>query len=388
MTRAERPRASEIPLALYAHVPWCVRKCPYCDFNSHALHGEPPEADYVTRLLEDFRLQRAMTEGRGIASVFIGGGTPSLLSPAAVARLIDGLDGLDAKAEITLEANPGTVDAARFAGFRAAGVNRLSIGVQSFDDARLAALGRIHDGADAERAVDAARAAGFDNINLDLMHGLPGQDVALALADLRRALALRPEHLSWYELTLEPNTAFHASPPALPDEDTLAAIQDAGGERLDATGYRRYEISAYAREPGRWRCAHNLNYWRFGDYLALGAGAHGKLTDARGRVWRFALPRHPRAYLEGSAGPTRESLRQLQRRDLIVEYLLNALRLVDGVPLADFSARTGLERAELAAPMERARDLGLLDDEPDRLRPSALGLRYLNDLINLFDSGE
>jgi len=376
--------AESIPLALYAHLPWCLRKCPYCDFNSHALIGDPPEAAYVARMLADFRIQRARAGSRPIRSLFIGGGTPSLFSPRAIGALLDGLDGLSADAEITLEANPGAADAARFAGYRAAGVNRLSIGVQSFDDRLLAGLGRVHDAAGAHAAFRAARASGFDNVNLDLMHGLPGQSLGTAMADLTQALDLAPEHLSWYELTLEPNTAFHAHPPKLPDEDSLAAIQDAGGERLAVAGYQRYEISAYARES-RHRCRHNLNYWRFGDYLAIGAGAHGKLTHADGSVWRLALRRHPRGYLEASPEQAVSSQWRLAPRDLIVEYPLNALRLVDGTLLAEFPRRTGLPLARLSAPIARARALGLLEADPERLRPSPFGLRYLNDLINLFD---
>ncbi|MEC9482594.1 MAG: radical SAM family heme chaperone HemW, partial [Halomonas sp.] len=292
------------PLSLYVHVPWCVRKCPYCDFNSHGVgrSAELPEDGYLTALLADLDADLALAGQRELTSVFIGGGTPSLMSADFYGRFFAALNerlALSRDCEITLEANPGTVEQRRFAGYREAGINRLSIGVQSFQPAQLEALGRIHSGTEAERAVTSARCAGFDNINLDLMHGLPGQDVAQAIDDLEQALALSPEHLSWYQLTLEPNTEFHSQPPRLPEDDTLWDIQDAGHQRLEQAGYNRYEISAYAR-PGR-RSRHNLNYWRFGDYLGIGAGAHGKLSrpGASGtldieRRWKS---RQPDAYL-------------------------------------------------------------------------------------------
>ncbi len=376
--------AGGIPLALYIHVPWCASKCPYCDFNSHQRPEALPERRYVDRLLEDFAVQRERAGGRAISSVFIGGGTPSLFSARAVADLLDGLSGLDEAAEITLEANPGAADGRRFSGYRAAGVNRLSIGVQSFDDIRLKRLGRIHDAGQAIDAYRTARAAGFDNINLDLMHGLPEQTPAGARADLERAIELRPEHLSWYELTLEPNTPFHHRPPPLPDGDTVADIQDAGGERLERAGYRRYEISAYAAGVEQ-RCRHNLNYWRFGDYLAIGAGAHAKLTGADGRVRRHAMRRHPKDYLSATVDEAVSSRRELRRRDLIVEFMLNALRLVDGVPVALFTQTTGLALDVLERPLAEARERGLMSADPGRLQASPDGLRFLNDLLSLFN---
>ncbi|HHI76505.1 MAG TPA: radical SAM family heme chaperone HemW, partial [Gammaproteobacteria bacterium] len=293
-----------IPLGLYIHIPWCVRKCPYCDFNSHRAPQALPEADYVDALLRDLAVQAERVAGRTLETVFIGGGTPSLFSGRAIGELLAGaarLLPLAPDAEITLEANPGTAEAGRFADYRAAGVNRLSIGVQSLDDASLRALGRIHDQTQALAAVDMARRAGFDNLNLDLMYGLPRQTPEAALADLEALIGLGPEHLSWYQLTLEPNTLFHHDPPPLPDDDALGEMMDAGLARLSAAGFVQYEISAHAR-PGR-QARHNLNYWRFGDYLGIGAGAHAKLTGADGTVRRYARPRHPRDYLADPVAP-------------------------------------------------------------------------------------
>ena len=369
------------PLALYVHIPWCVRKCPYCDFNSHALRtAEPPEQDYVAALLTDLEAQLPRIWGRTVSSVFIGGGTPSLFSGAAIDSLLGGIRArlnLHPDAEITLEANPGTVEAERFRDFRAAGVNRLSIGIQSFADAQLQALGRIHDRHEAIAAVEIAQAAGFDNINLDLMHGLPGQSVADACADLNQAIALGPSHLSWYQLTLEPNTLFHAQPPLLPDDDTIAGIEDIGFELLAEQGFRRYEISAFASQGRHSR--HNLNYWSFGDYLGIGAGAHGKLSDAAtAHVRRYQKPKHPNDYLRAPGAEL--EVRTLDHDDLIFEFMLNALRLVDGVPAAWFQARTGLLRDVLEPAFRDAINDGLLDANPERIRPTQQGLRFLNDL--------
>jgi oxygen-independent coproporphyrinogen-3 oxidase len=380
------PAPARLPLSLYAHFPWCLRKCPYCDFNSHALRGPLDEAAYLRALRADLAQDLPMASGRRIGSVFLGGGTPSLASARFVGDLlaaVDRLAGLEAGAEITLEANPGAADTARFAGYRAAGVNRLSIGVQSFDDRALAALGRVHGRREAVAAAEAARAAGFDNLNLDLMYALPGQDGRGALADLEAAIALAPEHLSWYQLTIEPNTAFARAPPPLPDEEVAAEIQDAGLARLAEAGYARYEVSAFAR-PGR-RCRHNLNYWAFGDYLGIGAGAHSKLSLADGRILRRHKPRHPAAYLAdaGSAGGIAGE-QALGPDDLDVEFAMNALRLVDGVPLSLYAERTGLDPARLAASIARAGALGLLAADPDRLAPTPLGLQFLNRLIGLF----
>ena len=373
------------PLGLYIHIPWCVRKCPYCDFNSHRAPQALPEADYVDALLRDLAVQAQRVAGRTLQTVFIGGGTPSLFSGRAIGELLAGaarLLPLAPDAEITLEANPGTAEAGRFADYRAAGVNRLSIGVQSLDDASLRALGRIHDQTQALAAVDMARRAGFDNLNLDLMYGLPRQTPEAALADLEALIGLGPEHLSWYQLTLEPNTLFHHDPPPLPDDDTLGEMMEAGLERLSEAGFVQYEVSAHAR-PGR-QARHNLNYWRFGDYLGIGAGAHAKLTAADGTVRRYARPRHPRDYLADPVAPGSE--RRLSPDELPIEFFLNALRLSEGVPAALFEARTGLPLAVVADRLAEARARGLLAPDPERLRPTPLGQRFLNDLLAVLDA--
>jgi putative oxygen-independent coproporphyrinogen III oxidase len=379
------------PLSLYVHMPWCVKKCPYCDFNSHGLRGAPPYAEYVDTLLADLDADMAdfgaALAGRDIVSVFFGGGTPSLFSPELVARFLDGassrlrfVDG----AEITLETNPGTVEHGRFDGYLGAGVNRISFGIQSFDDDKLKRLGRIHSAGEAEDAVRQAQDAGYDNINLDLMYALPRQTLEGALADVERAVALAPTHISHYQLTLEPNTAFAANPPPLPDDDAAWAIQEACEQRLAGAGYGQYEISGYAK-PGR-RCAHNLNYWTFGDYLGIGAGAHGKITDAgEGRVLRRWKSKHPNAYLQASGLPARiggDSI--IATEELPFEYMLNALRLIDGVPMADFSARTGLPASAIAAAMATCIGRGWLRDDVSTLHTTELGQRFLNDVIGAF----
>ena len=380
------------PLSLYIHMPWCVKKCPYCDFNSHGLRSEPPPyADYINHLLADLDADRidfgAALANRPVISIFFGGGTPSLFSPELIDRLLDGVRErlpLADNAEITLETNPGTVEHGRFDGYLAAGVNRISFGVQSFDDDKLKRLGRIHSANEAEAAVKSAQDAGYANINLDLMYALPQQTLDGALADVDRAVALKPTHVSHYQLTLEPNTAFAANPPPLPDDDHAWAMQEACEERLATAGYGQYEISAYA-QPDR-RCAHNLNYWRFGDYLGIGAGAHGKLSDAaRGQVRRRWKTRHPRAYMEAAGGTARiggDSV--VSAAELPFEYMLNALRLVEGVPLADFSERTGLPPERIAAALDTARRRDWLHDDPQQLRTTALGQRFLNDVIASF----
>jgi oxygen-independent coproporphyrinogen-3 oxidase len=380
------------PLSLYVHMPWCVKKCPYCDFNSHGLRSEPPPyAAYIDHLLADLDADRAdfaaALEGRPIISIFFGGGTPSLFAPELIARLLDGVRErlpLAEHAEITLETNPGTVEHGRFDGYLAAGVNRISFGVQSFDDDKLRRLGRIHSAGEAEAAVKSAQDAGYANINLDLMYALPQQDLNGALGDVERAVALAPTHISHYQLTLEPNTAFAANPPPLPDDDHAWAMQEACEARLAAAGYGQYEISAYA-QPGR-RCAHNLNYWQFGDYLGIGAGAHGKLSDAAsGRVRRRWKVRHPRAYLAASGSPARiGGDNVVADRELPFEYMLNALRLVDGAPMAAFAERTGLPPERIAAVLAVARRRGWLHDDPHRLHTTALGQRFLNDVIGIF----
>lgn len=377
------------PLALYVHVPWCVRKCPYCDFNSHGVGygADLPEDAYLQALLADLDADLPLAAGRQLVSIFIGGGTPSLMSADFYRRFIAELRlrlPLAEDIEITLEANPGTVEHDRFEGYREAGINRLSLGIQSFQSSQLNALGRIHSGNDAKRAFKQARDAGFDNINLDLMHGLPGQDSVLAEDDLQQALALGPEHLSWYQLTLEPNTEFHSHPPALPEEETLWNIQDKGHARLEAAGFQRYEISAYSR-PGR-EARHNLNYWTFGDYLGIGAGAHGKLSrpgedglDIE-RRWKS---RQPEAYLRRLNDPRGfvAGHQRIPEHDLVLEFAMNALRLVDGVPMDTWGRHTGRSLERLEGSLEEARNKGLLVEDPSHLRASAQGLLFLNDLL-------
>ena len=402
--RSEIPSPeSRVPLSLYIHIPWCVRKCPYCDFNSHGLRGQLPVREYMAALLADLdgdlRDFGDALQGRGIASVFFGGGTPSLFPPQAIAEILEGVSSrlhLAGDCEITLETNPGTVEHGRFDGYLRAGVNRISFGVQSFDDAKLRALGRIHSAGEAEGAVKLAQDAGFDNINLDLMYALPRQTLQGALDDVACAIALAPAHISHYQLTLEPNTAFAADPPPLPGDDAAWAMQEACQSRLAQAGYVQYEVSAYAR-AGR-RCAHNLNYWTFGDYLGIGAGAHGKVTGlgtrdpglggAQLEIRRRWKVKHPRAYLENAAAPTRiggDSL--VPREELPFEYMLNALRLVDGTPFDAFSARTGLPPEAIAAPQREARARGWLEDDPRILRATELGRRFLNDVIAGFMPG-
>ena len=378
------------PLALYVHVPWCVRKCPYCDFNSHGVgHAtDLPEQAYLAALLEDLDAELSFVAGRELVSVFIGGGTPSLMSSAFYHDLLAGLRArlpLSVGCEITLEANPGTFEQARFVGYREAGINRLSLGVQSFQAAQLSALGRIHSGEDARLAVLNARSAGFDNLNIDLMHGLPGQDVSDALEDLNTALALAPSHLSWYQLTLEPNTEFYSHPPRLPEEEQLWDIQDAGHARLEKAGLQQYEISAYSR-PGL-RSRHNLNYWQFGDYIGIGAGAHAKLTRVDdGGCWtiqRRWKSRQPEAYLRRRSDPRGfvAGQRTLTADELPLEFAMNALRLVDGVPLSLWSTQTGLPQAALWSRLAEARKKGLVVEDGDRLQASAQGLLFLNELL-------
>ncbi|MBM7334542.1 radical SAM family heme chaperone HemW [Alloalcanivorax marinus] len=370
--------AAAPPLSLYIHVPWCVRKCPYCDFNSH--EGDPPEPAYLNALLADLDqdLARFQLAGRPVETVFIGGGTPSLMSARFYRDLFAGLRErlpLADDAEITLEANPGTLEAGRFAGFREAGINRLSIGVQSFQPAHLQALGRIHGPDEARAAVREARAAGFDNFNLDLMHALPGQTTGQALDDLRAALALEPTHLSWYELTIEPNTAFYRAPPTQPDGDDRADTEEAGFALLAEAGFRRYEVSAFAR-PGR-ACRHNLNYWRFGDYLGIGAGAHGKLTlpDRRLRYQKTRLPAH---YL---ADPATARRHETDIEAPLQEALLNGLRLLDGVSVDALAARSGETAATIQDALAPFRAQGLLVENVDQAACTALGLRHLDTVL-------
>ena len=376
-----------LPLSLYVHLPWCVRKCPYCDFNSYTAGSSMERGRYVDALLADIAFESRRTEGSELQSVFLGGGTPSLFPPADIARLIRAIDEaftLASDVEITMEANPGTVESGAPAGYRDAGVNRLSIGAQSFSADRLAALGRIHTPGDIERSFSEARAAGFDNINLDIMHDLPGQDTTGALDDLEQAIALGPEHLSWYELTLEPNTVFHARPPSgLPNDETRREIEVEGDARLRAAGYERYEVSAYAR-PNR-QCRHNLNYWRFGDYLGIGAGAHGKLTGPDG-VYRSVRPANPLAYLAWAEGGQPSVVAdRLDESERLFEYLLNALRLSDGFDEQEFAERARLDADLLIERAGPAIERSLIERSPNgRWTPTMLGTRFLNDLQSIF----
>ena len=372
------------PLALYVHIPWCVRKCPYCDFNSHAAGPNLPEDEYVAALLADLDQDQAQAQGRQLTSIFFGGGTPSLFSASALGQILEGVErriGFAGDIEITLEANPGTFEQAKFSAYRRLGINRLSIGVQSFQSAQLKALGRIHDGDEAIRAADMARAAGFDNFNLDLMHGLPGQDVAAALDDLRTAIAQAPTHLSWYQLTMEPNTVFWNQPPELPEDDTLWDIQEAGQALLAEHGYGQYETSAYARDNHRAR--HNLNYWTFGDFLGIGAGAHAKLSSADGQIRRTWKTRLPKDYLDSSK-VFQAGERVLTADELPFEFLMNALRLTEGVPSQLFCQRTGLPLDSLAEGRRLAEQQGLLESDPARLCATPRGQLFLNDLLQCF----
>lgn len=369
------------PLALYVHFPWCVRKCPYCDFNSYTLHGELAREPYLARLGSDLESQAPEVAGREIVSVFLGGGTPSLFPPEAIGRMLESARAHLAFAcdvEVTLEANPGTIERGCFAEYRAAGVTRVSLGAQSFEPQMLSALGRIHSPDETRRAAAELHAAGLANFNLDLMYALPGQDVAGALRDVDEALALAPAHVSHYQLTLEPGTVFAAQPPPLPDEDAAAAMLAACGTRLEEAGFAQYEVSAYARAGAQ--CRHNLNYWRFGDYLGVGAGAHGKLTRApEGQIVRTTQLREPRRYLAAAdAGLAR---RAIPAAELPFEFMLNALRLTDGFEADTFPQRTGLALNTIEAQLAAAAGRRLILRTPSGYRPSALGLRFLNDLL-------
>ena len=404
MSVAEERRFTVLPpLSLYVHLPWCVKKCPYCDFNSHEARGEIPEAAYVDALLADLAAELPAVWGRNLVSVFIGGGTPSLFSAAALDRLLGGVRALTALApnvEITMEANPGTVERERFADYRALGINRLSIGVQSFDDRALAALGRIHSGDEARRAIETARAAGFEELNLDLMFALPGAGtapaanrrtngistsdaIAAALLDVETALSFAPEHLSCYELTLEPNTLFARFPPELPDDDARGEIQDAIVAHLAAAGLARYEVSAYARPAHA--SVHNTNYWRFGDYVGIGAGAHGKISraDENTIVRRWKI-KHPARYLESGGADALGGQTTIPVEDTALEFMMNALRLIDGVEIPLFERHTGVSLGRWNGAIRRAVDAGLLEQAGMSLRATPRGLDCLNDLLQHF----
>lgn len=382
------------PLSLYIHIPWCVRKCPYCDFNSHNAPADLPQREYVDALLRDLDQDLAFAAGRPLRSIFFGGGTPSLFAADNIARILDGVAARLQFApgiEITLETNPGTVEHGPFADYRRAGVNRISFGVQTFNDDALKRIGRIHNASEAERAIKLAQDAGIGNINLDLMYALPQQTLAAALADVEKAISLDTPHLSHYQLTLEPNTQFAANPPALPDEDSAWDMQEACQARLAQAGLAQYEVSAYARDGAE--CAHNLNYWRFGDYLGIGAGAHGKLSGPGTQDTEPEVPnirrrwkvRAPRGFLEHAGTP-----RVVGGDDVITaerlpfEFMLNALRLNRGFALADFSARTGLPHDAMQKELDLALARGWIEMADDWVRPSELGRRFLNDVIELF----
>ena len=372
------------PLSLYVHYPWCVRKCPYCDFNSHEARQQTPDQAYADALIADLEGALPLVWGKRVQSIFFGGGTPSLMDPDVLSDLlarIRMLLPLAANVEITLEANPGTVEAGRFAAFREAGVNRLSLGIQSFNEPHLKALGRIHDTAEAHRAVELALAT-VGNVNLDLMYALPQQTMEQALQDIRTAIGYAPTHLSAYHLTLEPNTAFHHAPPPLPDDDTSAAMQEAIEAELAASGYQHYETSAFA-QPGK-QCRHNRNYWEFGDYLGIGAGAHSKLT-LPDRIMRQARTKHPAAYLRGITDGTHiESERTLTQEDLGFEFMMNALRLTGGFEPDLFEARTDLPLSIIQPALDEAMSKGLLAQHPDKIAPTLQGQRFLNELLQLF----
>jgi putative oxygen-independent coproporphyrinogen III oxidase len=372
------------PLGLYIHLPWCERKCPYCDFNSHEA-TDIPEDDYIQTLLQDLRKDSSMIQGRSVETLFIGGGTPSLFSAEAIQKLMRGIAQLIPLAptlEATMEANPGSADADKFYAFKDAGINRLSIGIQSFDNAQLQTLGRIHTSDQAYAAIDFARQAGFDSFNLDLMHGLPAQTLLSAKTDLLAAIACKPSHLSWYQLTIEPNTVFHKRPPQLPVEDELADIQQYGEQLLADNGYAQYEVSAYSQEG--FNCRHNSNYWSFGDYLGIGAGAHGKISFPDGRIKRYNKRRQPQEYMSVTSQAFVASTRTLHRDEIAGEFMMNALRLNDGFTLPQFASRTGLSYAQLEPQLELLCQRELLVRDRNAVRATDTGRRFLDSVIAEF----
>ncbi|MGL9736485.1 MAG: radical SAM family heme chaperone HemW [Symbiopectobacterium sp.] len=370
------------PLSLYIHIPWCVQKCPYCDFNSHALKSKVPHQEYVEHLLTDLDADLPLSGDRALSSIFIGGGTPSLLSAEGMQALLDGVRTrlpLTADAEITMEANPGTVEADRFSRYQRAGINRISIGVQSFIPEKLTRLGRIHGPEEAKRAVRLAAGLGLRSFNLDLMHGLPDQTLEEALDDLREAIALNPPHLSWYQLTIEPNTLFGSRPPVLPDGDALWDIFAQGHALLTAVGYQQYETSAYAK-PG-YQCQHNLNYWRFGDYLGIGCGAHGKITRANGSILRTVKTRHPHGYMRGTY---QDQSNEVQAEDLPFEFFMNRFRLLEPAPHSEFSAYTGLAKSVVRPQIDWALAQGYLTETATHWQVTEYGKLFLNSLLEGF----
>lgn len=373
-------------LSLYIHIPWCIRKCPYCDFNSHQIPSNIPENDYITALLADLEQDIPRVSGRTIRTLFIGGGTPSLLSPDAIDKLLSGIRAripVAAGAETTLEANPGTIDNTRFQGFQEAGINRLSLGIQSFNDTALQKLSRIHGRKQAIKAIEMARQAGFKKINLDIMFGLPTQTIEAALEDLRTAITYQPPHLSWYQLTIEPNTLFYHQPPPLPDDDLLWEMQTAGQKYLAEQGYYQYEISAYAK-PGQ-QCLHNLNYWKFGDYIGIGAGAHSKITEPS-TITRLTKQRHPHTYLQTAhTGTVITNCTTLTEKEVVLEFMINALRLFEGFTEQEFIENTSLNLAYIEKTVQKAKARGWLKVEgAQRISATNTGMRFLNDLLGLF----
>ncbi|AMF97521.1 radical SAM family heme chaperone HemW [Vibrio harveyi] len=383
-------------LSLYVHIPWCVQKCPYCDFNSHALKAEIPEEEYINALLEDldtdiekYRLNEAP---RPLHSIFIGGGTPSLISAEGIERLLKGIEAripFKPEIEITMEANPGTIEAERFVGYRKAGVTRISIGVQSFEQQKLERLGRIHGQDEAVNAAKLAHKIGLNSFNLDLMHGLPDQSIEQALADLDKAIELAPPHLSWYQLTIEPNTMFYYKPPTLPDDDDLWDIFEQGHEKLAAAGYVQYEISGYSK-PG-YQCQHNLNYWRFGDYLGIGCGSHGKLSFADGRIVRTTKVKHPRGYLmayQNMVKPYLDSEQLVADEDRPFEFFMNRFRLMEACPKQDYTDTTGLPLSSIQETIDWALEMGYLSETETHWQITEKGKLFLNDLLEAFMAEE
>tara|TARA_R100001377_G_scaffold74295_2_gene50523 strand:+ start:2761 stop:3921 length:1161 start_codon:yes stop_codon:yes gene_type:complete len=373
------------PLSLYVHIPWCIRKCPYCDFNSHQSSGEVPEAQYIDALLQDFHNAQPFAQGRSLRSIFFGGGTPSLFSAPGYLRLLEGLQdivGFAPDIEITLEANPGSAEREKFSAYRRAGINRLSIGVQSFDDLQLHSLGRIHCSDDARAAIQFARSAGFDNLNIDIMYGLRGQSTKDAMRDLQTAIAFAPEHLSWYQLTIEPNTEFYKRPPVLPEDDALIEIQDSGLALLQSNGYARYEVSAFARDAKMAR--HNLNYWRFGDYIGIGAGAHGKITQVeKEQIVRTRNKKQPEHYLNAQ-GRFMAEIAPIPEDEIAIEYLINVLRMPEGFSTAAFEAATGLGFELIQKQVSSLQAQALLSFEDSHVRPTEKGQQFLNSVLETF----
>ena len=373
------------PLSLYVHIPWCLKKCPYCDFNSHQAATTIPEQDYVDTLINDLKADLPWVQGRKLESIFFGGGTPSLFSGTAIGTILntaEQLIGFDSAIEITLEANPGTVEQNKFADFHSAGVNRLSIGVQSFNDQQLQRLGRIHDGTEALKAIDAARAVGFNNFNIDLMHGLPAQTIAQAQADIELAVQSGAQHISWYQLTIEPNTEFYSRPPSMPSDERLADIQQVGNQTLQQAGFHQYEVSAFAVDGQRSK--HNMNYWQFGDYLGIGAGAHGKVTlPERNQVLRTNKTRQPNDYLSRKDSLVAQQ-QTIDNGQMAIEFMMNGLRLRDGIPMAYFPKRTGLPMTTVQTQVEELQRDGLMTIDEHRYRATELGYQFLNTLLQKF----